>query len=135
MEETLTFLAECDRFWEWVEGPNVSVEDLSEFSRTGEIPKLRRGLESEADVEVEPKQDTTTKAKAECRRLARKYSLQCYYQGLTQQFKFSWGTTGSKVYELKTVIKAMENNTLEPLISGLAFAVSPHPLKCHSRFL
>jgi hypothetical protein len=41
MEDTLQFWADCDRFWEWVENPELTPESLEAYANTGILPKAK----------------------------------------------------------------------------------------------
>lgn len=41
MEETIEFWADCDRFWEWIENPELTPESLEFYAGTGILPKAK----------------------------------------------------------------------------------------------
>jgi len=41
MEDTLQFWADCDRFWEWIENPELTPESLEAYANTGILPKAK----------------------------------------------------------------------------------------------
>lgn len=135
MGDTFEFVKDCENFREWLESPNLTVEELEHYAITGEI--LRKPTRKDRSNYNQPpkghfmegstwfhpvtqeeylyasgcwvKSETDIE---KIRATAKRYGIRPYYQGLTKQFKFSVGYT-EWVAPLSELSVRAESNTLD----------------------